>query len=83
MNATGIDERNERAPRSRVRLTGILYGADTLREHLNPENPLFEMRDKKVYGLHPTGAIVRIDKDRRSVKERKRARREARAKGAA
>jgi len=40
---------------------------------------VFKSRDGKAYLGLKCGAIVRIDKDRRSVKERKRARREARS----
>lgn len=42
------------------------------------EGDTFEMRDRANYVAMHCGAIVRIDKDRRSVKERKRARRAAR-----
>jgi len=37
------------------------------------------MRSGGVYAMHPSGAFVRLDKDRRPVKERKAARRELRA----
>jgi len=45
-------------------------------------NSLFRTSDGHTFAVHPSGAFVRTDKDRRSVKERKRARREAREKAA-
>ena len=65
-----------------VRRTVYRYHQDLVREQLG-EGKLFRMKSAGTYVMHPSGAFVRTDKDRRSVKERKRAKREAREKAAA
>lgn len=52
------------------------------REHLK-EGTNFRTADGHRYGVHPSGAFVRMDKDPRSPKQRKKARREARERQAA
>jgi len=52
---------------------------ELIRQRLGEGKP-FRMKSGGVYVMHPSGAFVRMDKDRRPVKERKRARREARQK---
>jgi hypothetical protein len=49
---------------------------------LKPMN-WFQTTDGARYGVHQTGAFVRLDKDNLSPKERKRVRREARLAAAA
>lgn len=41
----------------------------------SPQIQGFQTYDGHTYAVHPSGAFVRIDKDRRSVKERKAANR--------
>jgi hypothetical protein len=55
-----------------------IFSPSLLDKHLTKEQPFFQMAGGAVCGLDPAGNIVRVNKDSRSVKERKRERRERR-----
>lgn len=58
------------------------YNQGVVRKHLPEGQNVFLMKSGGGYAMEPkSGAFVRVDKDRRSKKERQRARREARAHG--
>ena len=63
-----------------ARRTVYVWAQDWLTKKVDPEKPLFRMKDGALYALHKSGAFVRPDKDERTVKERKRLRRKAREK---
>lgn len=75
MNPSHTKGPTGRRARSR---TVRFYSTELVRKYVDPERPVFRMGDGTPYAQHESGAFVRMNKDRRPVKERKRARREAR-----
>jgi hypothetical protein len=72
--------KEEDTPKSRQRASRIGLRARLWDRSVLKEGQAFETYDGACYALHPSGAFVRTtNKDRRSKKERNRARREARA----